>query len=176
DFPSSFVTGALKLDAATTFPVQLNGTAPGSGDHNYDQLTADGPVDLGDSTLKVTVGFTPALGDKFTILKSTAGPIAGTFHGLSDGSFVLGEGTEFRINYNPPGSPTSVVLTRAQAPAPHVASLQQPADTVAGAPISPPVTVVVQDQFNLTVPDDSSVTLELGSHPAGGTVSGTLIV
>jgi ELWxxDGT repeat protein len=50
----------------------------------------------------------------------------------------------------------------------------QPTDTTAGATISPPVTVLVEDRLgNLVTSDASYVTLAIGANPAGGTLSGT---
>src|SRR5262249_5453513 len=53
----------------------------------------------------------------------------------------------------------------------------QPSNTVAGALISPAVTVRVLDQFdNLVTGDTSNVTVAIGTNPGGGTLSGTTTV
>ena len=53
----------------------------------------------------------------------------------------------------------------------------QPSDTLPGAPISPAVTVQVEDQFGyLVTTDASTVTLAIGTNPASGNLSGTLTV
>jgi large repetitive protein len=53
----------------------------------------------------------------------------------------------------------------------------QPATTVAGATILPPVAVTVQDAIGNTVTASTAgVTVAIGSNPAGGTLSGTMTV
>ena len=49
----------------STFGVRLNGGTVGT---EYDQLAVAGTVDLGDATLSLTLGYTPAVGDSFTII------------------------------------------------------------------------------------------------------------
>jgi hypothetical protein len=60
----------------------------------------------------------------------------------------------------------------------HLAFLQQPTNTVAGASISPAVTVEVLDQNNAVVTTDNTdqVTMAIGTNPGGGTLSGTLTI
>jgi autotransporter-associated beta strand protein len=83
--------------AGSTFAVRLNGPA------GHDELDATGPVNLAAApTLKVSLGYVPAVGDKFTILKSTAG-IFGKFNGPP---VVTISGHKFAIIY----TPTSVSL------------------------------------------------------------------
>ena len=54
---------------------------------------------------------------------------------------------------------------------------QQPTSAIAGASISPAVTVLVQDAYGNTVTNDSStVTLVLGANPGNGTLGGNRIV
>src|SRR5262249_16311915 len=49
---------------------------------SYDQLTVTGSVDLTGSTLQVSLGYTPAIGDSFTIIRNYGyGPVSGTFAG-----------------------------------------------------------------------------------------------
>lgn len=61
------------------------------------------------------------------------------------------------------------------APSPHhLAFGQQPTNTTAGATIAPPVTVRVEDQAgNLVTSSSASVTLGIGTNPAGATLNGT---
>ena len=58
----------------------------------------------------------------------------------------------------------------------HLAFVQEPSDTVAGATIAPAVTVAVQDAGNsvLTGDNTTQITLAIDTNPAGGTLSGTL--
>ncbi len=73
--------GNVTLDSGSTFNVGFNGATAGAG---YDQLNATGSVNLGGSTLTGSLGFTPTIGETFTIIQSTA-PIVGTFKGLARG-------------------------------------------------------------------------------------------
>ena len=102
--------GDVTLNSASTLDVALNGTTAGTG---YSQLNATGSVSLGGSTLSATLGFTPAAGESFTILKSTA-PITGTFAGLPEGGSVEIGGVSFTINYAADGG-DEVMLTPAIA-------------------------------------------------------------
>ena len=55
-----------------------------------------------------------------------------------------------------------------------VAFVQQPTNTQAGASITPSVTVEIRDQFGARMTTaTNSVTLAIGTNPAGGTLSGT---
>jgi autotransporter-associated beta strand protein len=108
-------TGVLKgvfasFAAGSIFRVKLNSTTVGSG---YDQLNiTPSPVFLGGNpTLNVSLGFTPNIGDTFTIIQDTGG-VNGTFNGLPNNSFFLVNGQQFRINY----TANSAVLTRALLP------------------------------------------------------------
>lgn len=56
----------------------------------------------------------------------------------------------------------------------HLAFGQQPTNTTAGAGISPPVTVRVEDQAgNLVTSSSASIALAIGANPAGATLGGT---
>src|SRR5262249_20407407 len=70
------VAGGVALSASATFTVTLDGTDPDS----YSHVQASGPLDLGGSTLALTLGFTPDVGDSFTLLSSDdSSPVTGTF-------------------------------------------------------------------------------------------------
>jgi hypothetical protein len=103
------VAGSLALSSAATFRVTLNGTDPGS----YSQVVASGPIELGGSTLSLTLGYTPLMGDSFTLLTtSDTGPINGTFAGLDEGATFSQDGFTIQITYQGGPSGNSVVLTR----------------------------------------------------------------
>jgi hypothetical protein len=102
------VAGGVVLSDSATFSVTLNGTDP----DGYSQVTASGPVNLGGSTLNLTLGFTPDLDDAFTLLSSDGGPILGTFAGLDEGAVFEHDGLLFRITYQGGPEGHSVVLTR----------------------------------------------------------------
>jgi hypothetical protein len=102
------ITGSMALASSTTFSALLNGTDPGS----YSQVTASGSIDLASSTLALTLGFTPELGDSFTLISSAFGPITGTFAGLDEGATFMQSGILFQITYEGGPDGNSVVLTR----------------------------------------------------------------
>ncbi|HEU0009068.1 MAG TPA: autotransporter-associated beta strand repeat-containing protein [Verrucomicrobiae bacterium] len=107
--PGILTCSNVALKASTTLAVELNGTTPGG---SYDQLSVNGSVALNNAVLSVTLGFTPALGDSFTIINNDGvDAVAGRFSGLPQGAtFVVGT-TQFQINYAG-GNGNDVVLTR----------------------------------------------------------------
>ena len=88
----------------------MNGAVAGTG---YSQLNVSGSVDLGGGALDASLGFTPANGEQFTIIKSTA-PIVGAFGGFPEGSTVTINNTSFTISYHG-GDGDDVVLTQGTA-------------------------------------------------------------
>ena len=110
------ISNAVNLNAATaTLDVQLNGTTAGSG---YDQvvIAGSGTFSNNNANLKLALGFTPATGDKFTIVQvqgtdsATNVGIFATFNGvvtdLSQGATFVdpGTGKHLRISYRAEGS------------------------------------------------------------------------
>jgi uncharacterized repeat protein (TIGR01451 family) len=107
--PGILTATALTLPSGSTFNAVLNGTTAGSG---YSQLSASGTINITGSALNVSLGFTPAIGNSFTIIKNTgAGAIVGTFNGLAQNSTFTQNGMGFRISYTG-GNGHDVVLTR----------------------------------------------------------------
>jgi hypothetical protein len=102
------VAGSITFANSATFTATLNGTDPGS----YSQVSGSGPVDLGGSTLNLSLGFDPQVGDALTLLSSDFGPIIGTFAGLDEGATFMQGGFRFQITYRGGASSNSVVLTR----------------------------------------------------------------
>jgi len=89
--------GVTTLNSATTYSVQLNGTTPGT---NYDQLSVTGTVNLASATLSVSLGYTPAVGDSFTIVANdSVDPVTGTFSGQAEGSTITVNGIAMTISY-----------------------------------------------------------------------------
>ncbi len=108
------VVGNVTMNSATTFMVALNGSAPGIG---YDVLDLSGTLTLGNAALAVSLGYSPALNQVYTIAEF--GSLAGTFDGLNDGdSFFVG-GYEFMLNYNS----DDITLTLTAIPEPGVVAL-----------------------------------------------------
>jgi hypothetical protein len=103
------VSGSLTLSASATFAVTLNGTDPDS----FSSVHASGPLDLGGSSLSLTLGYTPDVGDSFTLLSTDdSSPITGTFAGLDEGAVFSQDGLTFQITYQGGPQGNSVVLTR----------------------------------------------------------------
>jgi hypothetical protein len=102
------VAGGVVLSDSATFSATLNGTEPDS----YSYVTASGPIDLGGSTLSLSLGFMPELGGSFELITSDAGPILGTFAGLDEGAVFEQDGLLFQITYQGGPDGNSVVLTR----------------------------------------------------------------
>ena len=104
-------TGSVSFGAGgsrTALAVNLNGTTVGD---QYDQLNVTGTVSLAHVFLDVTLGFTPANGGMFTIVKNNQGnAVLGTFVGLPEGSKFLVKETTFQISYVG-GAGHDVVLT-----------------------------------------------------------------
>ena len=102
--------GGCRVD----FTVVLNGATAGTG---YSQFNVSGYGRIWEvGLLNASLGFTPANGEQFTIIKSTA-PIVGTFAGLPEGCLVDDRQYPFTISYHG-GDGNDVVLTQAVAAAP----------------------------------------------------------
>src|SRR5262249_50615366 len=106
--PGTLNTGNVQWLSGSSFNVELNGTGPGT----FDQVNAVGTVSLGGSTLNVTLGFTPLVGDGFTIINNDdVDAVSGTFAGLAEGATFVISGMTFQITYHG-GDGNDVVLTR----------------------------------------------------------------
>ena len=94
----------------------------------------------------------------------TLGPVAG-----SDTLEASAAGSNGPLQ----GSPVRFIALGLSGPASRLGFLQQPTTTAAGRPMSPPVTIAVEDFNGNLVPSYSgTVTLSLGSSPPGGTLGG----
>ncbi len=70
-------------------------------------------MDLGGSTLNLSLGFEPPVGSRFEILTSKgSAPIQGTFRGLDEETVFAQNGYQFQITYHGGPGGNSVVLTR----------------------------------------------------------------
>ena len=95
------VAGNHSLVAGSSFSVEIGGTTVGT---QYDQLSATGTVSIGANVTLSTSsfgGFTPSIGQVFTIISRTGG--TGIFTGLAEGAVIstnfLGSGLPARISY-----------------------------------------------------------------------------
>lgn len=123
-------TGTVTFVAGAKFNVQLDGTTAGT---QYDQLSATGTVALGGATLNVATGFSPAVGNIFTIVQTTGG-VSGTFQGLAEGAQFTAGGRTFVIHY----TATAVTLTAAASPTPTPTPTPAPTATATPTPTATP--------------------------------------
>ncbi len=130
------VTGNSVLNGNTSVTVELNGSTAGTG---YDQLSVDGNITLGNAILSLTLGYSPAVGDKLFILdKTSAGPIPDTFSNLPEGSTLTINGFPATISYLGDfdtmtlGTGNDVVLVFTPVPEPVAAGLVAAAGLVVG--------------------------------------------
>ena len=74
-----------------------NGATAGLG---YDQINVTGTVNLGGSTLNVTLGFTPLINDSFTIINNNGtDAVTSTFNGLAEGATITVGSVTLQISY-----------------------------------------------------------------------------
>ena len=86
-----------------------------ASDADYDQVNVAGVVDLGYSTLELTVGYTPIIGQQFTLINNDdTDAVVGTFNNQPEGSLIATDNNLFRISYVG-GDGNDVVLTRMAA-------------------------------------------------------------
>lgn len=103
--------GSLFLQSSTALFIEIGGTAPGT---QFDQLIVDGGLNLaGTLQIQRIGGFDPTPGQSFQIItKTSAGLVAGTFTGLSEGDVFFSDGEFWQITYRG-GDGNDVVLTSA---------------------------------------------------------------
>lgn len=103
--------------SGASFDVALNSAVAGSG---YAPLHLSGSLNLTDAQLNVLLGFSPMLGDQFTIIdKAGVQRVTGDFAGLDEGSLFLASSAagsqQFQITYLG-GDGNDVVLTAVPEP------------------------------------------------------------
>jgi hypothetical protein len=117
--------GRLRLDTATELTwfkpgsilrVHLNGTAPAT----HDQLLTMGDVFLNSPVLEIVLGYTPTVGDQYTILNIDAGFLDGTFAGVPPGGKVTAGGWQFEVQYGAIDGNAIVLTCVGAAPTPPV--------------------------------------------------------
>src|SRR5262249_15010628 len=101
DSPRKLIsTSDVSLDANSTFRVEINGTTAGA---SYDQLNVSDTASLGGTKLVTSFGYNAALGDSYTIMKTTGG-VSGTFkdssgNTLKDLDTFADNGRVYQIDY-----------------------------------------------------------------------------
>jgi hypothetical protein len=108
--PGRLIGSNINLNTATTLRMELNGPTAGTG---YDQINIEDESTLGGATLELIPGFTPAVGQTFTLIDSTGTGITDTFAGLPEGAVFVRGGLAFQITYHG-GSGGDTVLTVVQ--------------------------------------------------------------
>lgn len=98
----------LNLSSGHNLIFDLDGVFAGV---THDVLEISGNTDLGNSTLSLNLGYTPTIGDTFSILYSV-GTLTGNFNGLPEGETFSVGGNYFIVNY----TANEVILTAVEAP------------------------------------------------------------
>ena len=95
--PGTISTGNLTLSSGSTATMEIDGTVAGTG---YDQINVTGTVTISSATLTVVTGYTPAIGDTYTLINNDGvDAVTGTFNGLAEGGTLTVSGQTFRISY-----------------------------------------------------------------------------
>ena len=99
----------MTLQSNSTYAVELNGSGLGVG---YDSvLVGAGTINISNSLLSVSLGYTPNVGDQFDIVTNATGnAVLGEFAGLGEGSIFNVSGTDLQITYLG-GTGNDIVLT-----------------------------------------------------------------
>ncbi len=110
--PAAQITAdSLVLDPAT-LNVQISGSASATG---YPSITANAPATASQFNLELLNGFTPSLGETFTLINNQGSvPINGTFASLPEGVTVWSGRYGFTITYAGGAGGKDVVLTLTQ--------------------------------------------------------------
>ena len=109
--PGTITATSLTLNSGALFDEEINGTTAGTL-YDVTQVSGSpGTVALGNATLNLTLGYTPAVGDTYAIINATGG-VSGTFkdslgNTLTNGATLTVASQLFRINY----TSTTVTLT-----------------------------------------------------------------
>ena len=93
--------GVLTLDSGATYSVDLNGLVANAL-AGYDQVigASGSTIHLGGAGLALNLGFTPTVGDVFTLFDVVSGAtIDGAFSGLAEGASLTAGGATFALSY-----------------------------------------------------------------------------
>lgn len=100
------INGNLTLNGSNTLEIEANGTVACT---LYDQFIVNGTVTLNGAILDLTLGYTPSLGDNYTVIDNDGNDaVIGKF---SDMSSIKVGGDLFRIDYKG-GTGNDVVVTK----------------------------------------------------------------
>jgi autotransporter-associated beta strand protein len=156
------ISGNMVLNNDDDLNIDLDGTTACTA---YDQFTVNGTVTLGGASLNLNLGYTPYMGDNYTIIDNDgADPVNGIF---AEGYSVEAGGHLFSINYAG-GDGNDVVLTKCSGDVVNVTKFK--AFCSIQAAIDDPVTTagdvitVAAGTYNETVLLNKSVTLRGPNH------------
>ncbi len=100
------IMGNMTLNALDVLAMEANSTTVCTG---YDQFTVNGTVTLGGATLTLALGYTPLLGDTYTLISNDlADAVVGQF---AQGGFITVGAHTFAINYAG-GDGNDIVLSK----------------------------------------------------------------
>ncbi|WP_034408861.1 Ig-like domain-containing protein, partial [Comamonas thiooxydans] len=141
------VNGNLQMNAGSTLAVEINGTTAGT---QYDQVVVNGTVNVSGVTLSATHGYTPGLGDVYTIISNNlADAVTGTFSGLAEGGALTAGGNSIQLTANyAAGDGNDFTLTAPTNSTPVVTGLDGDS-----TPYTPGTTVVLDAGSNAVVSD-----------------------
>jgi hypothetical protein len=142
--------GTLTVSTAALAQLRLNLRLNGTGAGSYDSLHATS-VSLDQSSLFLSLGYTPMPGDSFTIVTNATG----TFPGYGEGSYVPAPGYWLHITYQGGASGHDVVLTVNGPPTITPFTLQK----VYNGRTLPPIPFTIGDDFT----DPSAMTFFIDS-------------
>ncbi|WP_052703348.1 Ig-like domain-containing protein [Comamonas thiooxydans] len=92
------INGNLQMNAGSVLAVEINGTTAGT---QYDQVVVNGAVIVAGATLSATHGYTPGLGDVYTIISNNlADAVTGSFSGLAEGGTLTAGGNSIQLTAN----------------------------------------------------------------------------
>ena len=136
---------------------------------------ANGNVETGDHTTTVSLAIGTNPGGGTLTGGSAVTVVAGVATFSSVSIDLIGAGYTLTASSTPSyAAATSSAFTITPGAANHLAFVQGPSNTVAGATMTPAVTVAVEDASGNVETGDSStaVALNIGTNPSGGTLTG----
>lgn len=94
--PGGLSSGGLQMTAGAVYAVEIDGPDAVA---QYDTLAVDGAVALNGATLAVALGYVPDIGERFTLIESSAAAVGGIFAALPEGAALQVGATTFTVTY-----------------------------------------------------------------------------
>ena len=107
------IDGDVAFSSGDSYTIELNGLTAGSGFDQMQVVAATHTTSLGGASLNVSLGFSPAVGNKFVLINNidATSSVSGTFDGLAEGAVLSVGSTSFHITYQGGTDNNDVVLT-----------------------------------------------------------------